>query len=386
MTGARAAPGTVPFNRATHLGSEIACVQDAAAQPWLSGGGKYTQLCEARLAEMLGGSDTFLTPSCTAALEMAALILGVGPGDEVILPSFTFVTSASAFVLFGAQAVFVDIDRDTMNIDARAIAQAITPRTKAIVVVHYGGVVCDMDAILEIAGQHGIPVIEDAAQAIGARYKGRPAGSFGALAAFSFHETKNITSGGEGGALVVNDAALLERARIARDKGTNRAAFREGRVDKYTWIDLGSSYLMNEVSAAWLWAQLQRLDEVNDRRRCLQERYRDAFAGHILADRMEVPPIPSECQCNGHAFFLKTSGVEERRDLLSFLAERGVHATFHYVPLHTSPAGQRFGRFAGRDENTTRGAERLVRLPLFFNMTDAQQARVIDGMLQFFSR
>jgi dTDP-4-amino-4,6-dideoxygalactose transaminase len=386
MTGAHDGRDTIPFNRATYLGSEIAHVQDAAAQSWLSGGGKYTALCEARLKEVLGCQAAFLTPSCTAALEMAAIILGVGPGDEVILPSYTFVTSASAFVIFGARAVFVDIDRDTMNIDCRAIERAITPRTKAIVVVHYGGVVCDMDAILEVAGRHGIPVVEDAAQAIGAGYKGRPAGAFGALAAFSFHETKNITSGGEGGALVVNDGALLERARIARDKGTNRAAFREGRVDKYTWVGLGSSYLMNEVSAAWLWAQLERLAEVNDRRLFLQARYREALAGRVRTNRMEVQPVPPECRGNGHVFFLKTNGAGERRELLSFLSGRGVQATFHYVPLHTSPAGRRFGRFAGNDENTTREAERLVRLPLFFNMTDAQQAQVIDRVLEFFSQ
>ncbi len=386
MTKAGGDPGKVPFNRATYLGSEIAHVQDAAAQTWLSGGGKYTALCETRLEEMLGCQAAFLTPSCTAALEMAAIILGIGPGDEVILPSYTFVTSASAFVIFGARAVFVDIDRDTMNIDYRAIERAITPRTKAIVVVHYGGVVCDMDAILEVAERHGIPVVEDAAQAIGAGYKGRPAGAFGALAAFSFHETKNITSGGEGGALAVNDGTLLERARIARDKGTNRSAFREGRVDKYTWVGLGSSYLMNEVSAAWLWAQLESLAEVNDRRLLLQARYRAALAGCERANRMEVQQVAPECHSNGHAFFLKTGGAGERQDLLSFLSDRGVQATFHYVPLHTSPAGRQFGRFVGNDENTTREAERLVRLPLFFNMTDAQQAQVIDGVLDFFSR
>ena len=364
MTGTHDDRDMVPFNRATYLGSEIAHVQDAAAQPWLSGGGKYTALCESRLKEMLGCQAAFLTPSCTAALEMAAIILGVGPGDEVILPSYTFVTSASAFVIFGVRAVFVDIDRDTMNIDCQAIERAITPRTKAIVIVHYGGVVCDMDAILEVADRHGIPVVEDAAQAIGAGYKGRPAGSFGALAAFSFHETKNITSGGEGGALIVNDSSLLECARIARDKGTNRAAFREGRVDKYTWVGRGSSYLMNEVSAAWLWAQLERLAEVNGRRLLLQARYREALAGRARTNRMDVQHVPPECQSNGHVFFLKTSGAGERRDLLSFLSERAVQATFHYVPLHTSPAGRRFGKFAGRDENTTREAERLVRLPL----------------------
>ena len=374
----------VPFNRATFLGQEIACVTDAAAQPWISGGGKYTRLCEARFREMLGSPGAFLTPSCTAALEMAALVLGIGPGDEVIVPSYTFVTSASAFVNFGAQAVFVDIDPATMNIDPGVLEAAITPRTKAIVAVHYGGLICDMSAILSIANRHGVPVVEDAAQAIGATRDGRAAGSFGALAAFSFHETKNITSGGEGGLLAVNDANLLERARIVRDKGTNRAAFLEGLVDKYSWVDRGSSYLMNEISAAWLWAQLESLENVNARRSHLHALYREAFADLAQSGRVDLQEAPPDRVGNGHLFYLKVGSGEIRRVFMSFLADKGVHAPFHYVPLHSSPAGRFYGRFAGSDVHTTREAERLVRLPLFYNMTPRQHAHVIATVKAFF--
>ncbi len=376
---------TIPFNRATYFGSETEFVQDAGQQPWLSGGGKYTKLCETRAEEMLGCQRAFLAPSCTAALEMAARILGIGPGDEVIVPSFTFVTSASAFAIFGARLVFVDIEPETMNMDPRAVEQAITPRTKAIVPVHYAGVVCDMDAIMSMADQHGIPVVEDAAQAIGASRNGRPAGSFGALAAFSFHETKNITSGGEGGLLAVNARSLLDRAKIIRDKGTNRAAFREGLVDKYSWVALGSSYLMNEISAAWLWPQLDNLEQINKRRCVIEARYAAAFEGHAKSGRVKLSETPTHCVGNGHIFYLKLRDLAERTAFIAYLASKNIHATFHYVPLHTSQGGQKYGCFAGQDTYTSTEAERLVRLPLFYNMSDAQQDRVISAALEFLS-
>ncbi len=379
-----AATEMVPFNRATLLGTEVGFVRDAAGRSWMSGGGHYSQLCEGRFRELLGCAGAFLTPSCTAALEMAALILDVGPGEEVILPSYTFVTSASAFVIFGARAVFVDVDPATMNIDPDALEAAITPKTKAIVAVHYGGNVCDMAAICAVADRFGLPVIEDAAQAIGATRGGQMAGSFGAMAAFSFHETKNITSGGEGGLLVVNDQRLMERARIAQEKGTNRAAFREGVVDKYSWVGRGSSYLMNEISAAWLWAQLDRLAEINGRRLQLYDRYFDAFAGLADAERITLPQVPTNCTGNGHMFYLKLRGVEERRAFLQHLEGQGVQGTFHYVPLHSSPAGRTHGRFEGRDDFTSRDADRLVRLPLFYNLTADQQEQVVRASLSFF--
>ncbi|MBT8408148.1 MAG: dTDP-4-amino-4,6-dideoxygalactose transaminase [Alphaproteobacteria bacterium] len=374
----------VPFNRAPKLGTEAAMVADAARRRTLSGDGHYGKLCQERFETLLGARRSYLTPSCTASLEMSALVAGIGPGDEVIMPSFTFVSTANAFVLLGARIVFVDIRPDTMNIDEALIEAAITPRTKAIVVVHYAGVGCEMDVICDIAHRRGLTLIEDAAHAIGCTYKGRPLGSFGAIGTFSFHETKNLTSGGEGGLIALNDAALLDRAAIARDKGTNRAAFMEGRVDKYSWVGRGSSYLLNEISAAWLWAQLEALDEISARRAALFEGYRAALQPLADTGRIELQTIPAHCSVSGHIFYLKTQSPDQRLGLLKHLERRQIHATFHYVPLHSSKAGQRFGRLAGEDRHTSRDAARLARLPIFYNMTDVQQAAVIEAVLAFF--
>ena len=374
----------IPFNRPPVVGREPDYMADALRSPRLAGGGVYGQKCESFFARDLHAAQTFLTPSCTHSLEMASLMLDLQPGDEVIMPSFTFVSTANAFALCGARAVFVDIRPDTMNIDERKIEAAITPKTRAIVPVHYGSVACDMDPILELARAHDLAVIEDAAQGVDATYKGRPLGSIGNIGTFSFHETKNITSGGEGGLTICRDAEMVERAEIIRDKGTNRGRFFRGQVDKYTWVDRGSSYLLNEISAAYLWAQIEAREQIRDRRVALCHRYGEALAPLVAQERIVLQTVPDYAKINGHMFFLKVRDLEERGRLLSHLSDHGILGTFHYVPLHSAPAGLRFGRFSGQDEFTTRESERLVRLPLYFSMTDSQHARVIEAVTDFF--
>lgn len=326
-----------------------------------------------------------MTPSCTQALELAAILIDIQPGDEVIMPSYTFVSTANAFVLRGAKVVFVDIRQDTMNLDERLIEQAITPRTKAIVPVHYAGVPCEMDVINDIARHHMLVVIEDAAQGMMSTYKGRPLGALGHMAAYSFHETKNFTSGGEGGLLIINDEQFVHRAEIIREKGTNRSQFFRGMVDKYTWIDLGSSYLPSEIQAAYLWGQLEQTKQIIANRVTTWNAYRDSFSELESAGKVELPGVPDYCVHNGHMFYFKCRDLNERTALLAHMKANGILAVFHYVPLHSAPAGLKFGRFQGEDRFTTKESERLVRLPLWYGMTDDARQRVVDSVKAFYA-
>ncbi|QIW14979.1 dTDP-4-amino-4,6-dideoxygalactose transaminase [Pasteurellaceae bacterium RH1A] len=370
----------IPFNQPPLVGTELEHLQAAMASGQLAGNGAYTQRCEAWLEAHLGVKKALLTPSCTAALEMAALLLHIQPGDEVIMPSYTFVSTANAFALRGAKIVFVDIKPNSLNLDENLVEAAITPRTKAIVVVHYAGVSCEMAAIMALAQRYGLSVVEDAAQALGATYQGRPLGSIGHIGCLSFHETKNISAGGEGGALLLNVENFIEPAEIIREKGTNRSQFFRKQVDKYRWQALGSSYLMSELQAAYLYAQLQALDQIQTRRQAIYLQYLAAF--QPLADQGLVE-LPQD-MANAHIFYLKLADLAQRTALIEHLKAQGILAVFHYIPLHTSPAGQALGRFHGQDNVTTRESERLVRLPLFYNMADEQVARVIEAVGDFF--
>lgn len=368
----------IPFNRPHLTGAELTYIQQAADRGQLAGNGAFTRRCQEWLEASLGSAKVLLTHSCTAALEMAALLLEVGPGDEVIMPSFTFVSTANAFVLRGATPVFVDIRPDTLCLDERALDAAMTPRTKAIVPVHYAGVGCDMDAIGRLADAHGVAIVEDAAQGLLARYKGRPLGAFGALSAFSFHETKNVISG-EGGALAINDPALVERAEVLWEKGTNRSRFFRGEVDKYTWVDLGSSYLPGELTAAFLWAQLEQAEAMTAARLALWQAYAAASAP-IVARGARIAPLVADRTPNAHMFYVLLPDGVHRDAVLAHLKRLGVHAVFHYVPLHSSPAGQRFGRVSGSLPVTDDVAERLIRLPLWVGMTPEMVAQIMSAL------
>jgi len=370
----------IPFNRPHLTGHEIRYIQQAADQGQLAGNGAFTRRCQDWLQRALGAPHVLLTHSCTAALEMSALLLDIAPGDEVILPSFTFVSTANAFALRGATPVFVDIRLDTLNLDERLIEAAITPRTRAIVPVHYAGVGCDMPAIGALASRHGLAVVEDAAQGLRSSADGRPLGSFGRLAALSFHETKNVISG-EGGALVINDAALAERAEVLWEKGTNRSRFFRGQVDKYTWVDLGSSYLPGEITAAFLWAQLERADEITAERQRLWQRYYDAAAA-LEPFGIARPVIPPGCGHNGHLFYLRLPEHLPQAEVLADLRARGVAALFHYVPLHSSPAGRRLGRVAGAMTVTDAVSGSLIRLPLWVGLRDRDVDFVIEQLTE----
>lgn len=374
-----------PFNHPPHTGNEDQYVLDAMKSSKISGDGKYGQQCQAWFEKSLGCPKTLLTPSCTQALEMAAILIDIQPGDEVIMPSYTFVSTANAFVLRGAKIVFVDIRPDTMNMDESLIEAAITPRTKAIVPVHYAGVSCEMDVISDIARRHNLVVIEDAAQGMMSTYKGRPLGALGHLATYSFHETKNFTSGGEGGLLIINDEQFIHRAEVIREKGTNRSQFFRGMVDKYTWVDLGSSYLPSEIQAAYLWGQLEQADLITANRLATWNAYRNAFADLENARKVELPRVPDNCVHNGHMFYLKCKDLDERTALLAHLKANDIWAVFHYVPLHSAPAGLKFGRFLGEDRYTTIESERLVRLPLWYGIDDTTRERVADTVKDFFS-
>ena len=361
----------IPFNRPQLVGLEHRYIDEALSSGKLSGNGAFAQRCAAWLEQHTGAARALMTPSCTAALEMAALLLDAEPGDEVIVPSFTFVSSANAFVARGLVPVFVDVRPDTLCIDVDGVAAAVGPRTRAVVAVHYGGVACDMEPLLDL----GIPVIEDAAHALPASWRGRPLGSFGTMATFSFHETKNVQCG-EGGALVVNDPDLVARAEVLQEKGTDRTRFFRGEVDKYTWVDVGSSYLLSEVATAFLWAQLEAIDEVTARRMRVWEAYDEAFA------ELDVPRpvVPDGAQHAAHLYYLLLADRAERDAFIAALDERGVHAVFHYQPLHSSPAGVRYGRTSGPLPVTDGVSERLVRLPLWAGLTDADVERVIDAV------
>ena len=359
----------IPFNRPYMTGLEQARIERAHALGHLSGDGAFTRECHAWLEGRTGAAKALLTHSCTAALEMAALLLDLQPGDEVIMPSFTFVSTANAFVLRGAVPVFVDIRPDTLNLDERLVEAAITPRTRAICVVHYAGVACEMDEIGAVAARHGLAVVEDAAQGILSRYKGRPLGAIGNLGALSFHETKNIICG-EGGALLVRDPALAERAEIVREKGTNRSKFFRGQVDKYTWVDVGSSYLPSEILAAFLSAQLQEADAITARRLDLWDRYH-AWAEPLESEgRLRRPIVPAHCTHNAHMYYLLLRDLGDRTDFIARLRQAGIGAVFHYIPLHSSPAGMRYGRAAGTLAVTDDVSERLVRMPLWLGLEE----------------
>ena len=374
----------IPFNYPPHTGNEDTHVLAAMKSSKISGDARYGLMCQEWFEKNLCCPKTLLTPSCTQALEMAAILIDIQPGDEVIMPSYTFVSTANAFALRGAKIVFVDIRPDTLNLDETLIEGAITPRTKAIVPVHYAGVACDMVAINAIAARHGLFVIEDAAQGMMATYQGKPLGALGHMAAYSFHETKNFTSGGEGGLLILNDARFIHRAEIIREKGTNRSQFFRGMVDKYTWVDLGSSYLPSEIQAAYLWGQLEMADAITANRLATWNAYQEAFADLGAAGKLVLPAIPDHCQHNGHMFYLKCRDLAERTALLAHLKHNDILAVFHYVPLHSAPAGQQYGRFHGEDRYTTAESERLLRLPLWYGMEEDTRNRVVDAVRAFF--
>ncbi len=374
----------IAFNKPPITGNEEQYIKKALLDTKLSGDGVFGHKCQQWFEKKLPCKKSLLTPSCTAALELSALLIDIQPGDEVIMPSYTFVSTANAFVLRGAKIIFIDIRPDTMNIDEDKIEKAITSKTKAIVVVHYAGVACEMDKIMNIAKDNNLYVVEDAAQAMMSSYKGKALGTIGHLGTFSFHETKNYTSGGEGGLLIINDETFLSRSEVIREKGTNRSQFFRGQVDKYTWIDVGSSYLPSELQAAFLWGQLEMANEIILKRSKFWKNYYDAFQNLDKRNLVRMPKIPDECNHNAHMFYLKLSNLNERTLFIEYLKSEKIIAPFHYIPLHSAPAGQKFSIFDGDDQFTTTESEKLVRLPLFYNMTEEMQSKVINKVLSFF--
>lgn len=376
----------IQFNVPPYVGTELGYVREAVEDNRkICGDGPFTRRCSQWMEERFGAHKVLLTTSGTTALEMAALLCDIRPGDEVILPSFTFSTTATAFVLVGARLVFVDVRPDTMNIDETKIEAAITERTRVIVPVHYAGVACEMDAIMDIARRHGLLVVEDAAQGVMSTYKGRALGTIGDFGCYSFHETKNYSMG-EGGAIVINDERYVERAEIIREKGTNRQRFLRGQVDKYTWEEYGSSYLPSDMNAAYLWGQLECADKINDDRLASWAAYREGLAPLAEQGLVELPVVPEGCAHNAHMFYLKCRSLEERGTLIAYLKEHGVSAVFHYVPLHSSPAGLRYGRFDGEDVHTTADSDRLVRLPMYYGLSQEDRDLVISLVREFYAR
>lgn len=375
----------IPFNSPPIVGTELDYMHSAMQSGKLCGDGGFTRRCQQWMEQNFGSKKVLLTPSCTASLEMAAILINIEPGDEVIMPSFTFVSTANAFVLRGAKIVFVDCRKDTMNIDETLIEAAITEKTRAIVPVHYAGVACEMDTIMAIAKKHDLYVIEDAAQGVMSTYKGKALGTIGHIGCYSFHETKNYTAGGEGGATLINDETLIDRAEVIREKGTNRSQFFRGQVDKYTWRDIGSSYLMSDLQAAYLWAQLEAATAINDRRLQLWQNYHDALIPLANKGLIELPTIPKDLVHNAHMFYLKLKNIEERTKFIEYLKEAEIMTVFHYIPLHACPAGEQYGRFHGEDKYTTQESNRLVRLPLFFNLSDIDQRTVTSTILSYFA-
>lgn len=375
-------PYRIPFNKPFLSGDELRNIEEAVRLGHSSGDGSFTNRCQSLLEELLGAPRVLLTTSCTDALELAALLLELEPGDEVILPSYTFVSTANAFVIHGGKPVFADITPNTLNIDPASVESLLTPRTRAIVPVHYAGIACDLNAILPLAEGVNATVIEDAAQALFGRYRGRPLGTFGAAAAFSFHETKNISCG-EGGAIAINDASLVERAEILREKGTNRSKFFRGEVDKYTWVDVGSSFLPSDLLAAYLLAQLEARERIQQLRRGLWERYHEALTPWASANETALPFVPPECEQPFHMFYLVLPTAEARTRLIEHLRSRKILAVFHYVPLHLSPMGRKFGGMEGQLPMTETVAERLVRLPFYNGMTDEEWSAVAEAVLAF---
>ncbi|MDV5046921.1 MULTISPECIES: dTDP-4-amino-4,6-dideoxygalactose transaminase [Vibrio harveyi group] len=375
----------IEFNRKPYTGNEDQYIQEVMQKHSICGDGEFTKKCHEWFQNHLGCERSLLTPSCTHALELAALLIDVKPGDEVIMPSYTFVSTANAFVLRGAKIVFVDIRPDTMNIDETLIEQAITDKTVAIVPVHYAGVACEMDTIMAIAQKHQLFVIEDAAQGVMSSYKGRPLGTIGDIGAFSFHDTKNYTSGGEGGLLVVNNPKFVERSEILREKGTDRSKFKRGMVDKYTWIDLGSSLLPSELQAAYLWGQMEVAEKINENRLASWNRYYKLLSELSQQGKIALPSMPEGCQHNAHMFYIKVADIEERMDLINFLKQKEIISVFHYVPLHSAPAGERFSRFSGEDNFTTQESEKIIRLPLWYGMEEHKVDAVAGAIESYFA-
>ncbi len=374
----------IAFNKPPYLGTEEKYVLEAIKQTKISGDGNFSQKCQKWFEQKTKTKIALLTTSCTHALEMAGLLIGLKEGDEVIMPSYTFVSTANAFALRGAKIVFVDIRPDTMNIDETKIEAAITSRTKAIVPVHYAGVACEMDTIIDIAKRHNLVVIEDAAQGMMSTYKGRPLGSIGHIGTYSFHETKNYTSGGEGGVIFINDEKYLDHAEIIREKGTNRNQFFRGEVNKYTWVELGSSYLPSELQAAYLYAQLLDANKINNHRLTLWNNYYKLLKPLEDSGYLKLPYIPKECDHNAHMFYIKTKDLEECARLLQYLKENNIFAVFHYIPLHSSKAGLKFGQFHSKDEFTTKESERIIRLPMYYGLEKNDQRKVIDSVIEFY--
>ena len=375
----------IPFNVPPCVGEEFEYVKQAIELHKISGDGSFTKKCHAWMEERFKAQKVLLTTSGTTALDMALLLCDLKPGDEVILPSYTFSSTATAPVLAGAKLVFVDIRPDTMNIDENKIEEAITDKTKVIIAMHYAGVSCEMDKIMSIARKHDLLVVEDAAQGVMSTYKGQYLGTIADFGCFSFHETKNFSMG-EGGAIVINNPNFNERAEILREKGTNRAKFFRGQVDKYTWVDFGDSYLPSELNAAYLWAQLLKADEITANRMKTWNSYGNAFKTLVDKGRIEVQTIPSECKHNAHMFYLKCKDLKDRTEYINFMKSNEVGCVFHYVPLHSAPAGYKFGRFHGKDTFTTKESERLVRLPLYYNMTEKDLNSVIEATLSYFDK
>ena len=372
----------IDFNRPAFVGKELEYINDAVKRGMLCGDGEYTRKCSQWMKDKFQVNHVMLTTSCTHALEMAAYLAQIQPGDEVIMPSYTFVSTADAFVLRGAKIVFVDIRPDTMNIDEKLIEQAITPKTKAIVVVHYAGVACEMDTVMALAEKYNLKVIEDAAQGVDAYYKGKALGTIGDFGCYSFHETKNYTMG-EGGAVLFQDDKYQEPAEILREKGTDRSKFFRGQVDKYRWIDYGSSYLPSEMNAAYLYAQLEECDRISRKRMQIYDFYHEALECLEKEGKIERPYVPAECTHNAHMYYIKVRNMEVRSRLLKHLRANGICSVFHYVPLHTAPAGLKFGRFAGEDVYTTKESERLMRLPMFYNLDMEDAQKVVDTLLAY---
>ena len=373
----------ISFNVPPRTGKELEYIAKAINNNKICGDGEFTKKCNAWFEEKTGTAKCLLTTSCTHATEMAALLADIKEGDEVIMPSYTFVSTADAFVLRGAKVVFVDIRPDTMNIDENLIEAAVTEKTKAIVPVHYAGVSCEMDKIMEIAGKYNLMVIEDAAQGVLSYYKGKPLGTIGDFGAYSFHETKNYSMG-EGGALLIRDKKHIEDAEIIREKGTNRSKFYRGQIDKYTWVNYGSSYLPSDMNAAYLYAQLEMAGEIYDARMACWNRYYENLKPLAEAGKLELPFVPEHCVHNAHMFYIKTKDIEERTAFIEFLKERDIMSVFHYIPLHSAPAGQKFGVFHGEDKYTTKESERLSRLPMYYGLTLEEVDKICDAVKEFY--
>ena len=373
----------IGFNVPIYIKESIDCIKEAAESRKICGDGAFTKKCSEWMEKKFNAHKVLMTTSCTSALEMAAILLDLKPGDEVIMPSYTFVSTADAFVMVGAKVVFVDVNPNTMNIDEEKIKEAITDKTKAIAVVHYAGISPDMDKVMKIAKEHNLKVVEDAAQGFMAKYKDKYLGTIGDIGCYSFHETKNYSMG-EGGAVVINDPDLIERAEIIREKGTNRNKFFRGEIDKYTWVNYGSSYLPSELNAAYLWAELEMADIINEDRLRSWNHYYEGLQYLAENGKIDLPCIPKECEHNAHMFYIKAKDLDERTKLISYLKEHGIGCVFHYIPLHSAPAGRRFGRFCGEDIYTTKESERLMRLPMYYGLKLEDIDRVIETIERFY--